>query len=113
MLRADAPLVERFVRASMMGFHYSRDNRGGAIKVLSKSLRIDDGIAAKVYDSSRPTMTADGTSSEEAQKKMAAFVAKSAGFERNPADGKGVRFLIRAQSQRGAASQRLAAGFMN
>ncbi|MGZ8485405.1 MAG: ABC transporter substrate-binding protein [Candidatus Binatia bacterium] len=84
MLRADAPLVERYVRASMMGFLYSRDNRGGAIKVLSKSLKIDDGIAAKIYDSSRPTMTADGTSSEEAQKKMAAFVAKTAGLKEIP-----------------------------
>jgi hypothetical protein len=84
MLRADAPLVERFVRASMMGFLYSRDNRGGAIKVLSKSLKIDGGIAAKIYDSSRPTMTADGMSSEETQKIMAAFVAKTAGLKEIP-----------------------------
>ncbi|MEO6163748.1 MAG: ABC transporter substrate-binding protein [Candidatus Binatia bacterium] len=81
MLRADAPMVERFVRASMMGFVYSRDNRSGAIRVLSKSLRIDEPIAAKVYDASRPTMTADGTLSDDAQKKMATFVAKSSGLK--------------------------------
>jgi len=80
-LKNDPGLVERFTRASMMGFIHSRDNRAGAIRVLSKTLRIDETIAAKVYDSSRPTMTADGTLSDDAQKKMAAFVAKSAGLK--------------------------------
>jgi ABC-type nitrate/sulfonate/bicarbonate transport system substrate-binding protein len=80
-LRSDAALVERFVRASTMGFIHSRDNRSGAIKVLTKSLKIDEQIAAKVYDSSRPTMTADGALSEDAQRKMAAFVAKTAGLK--------------------------------
>jgi ABC-type nitrate/sulfonate/bicarbonate transport system substrate-binding protein len=80
-LRFDPALVERFVRASVMGFIHSRDNRSGAIKVLTKSLKIDEQIAAKVYDSSRPTMTADGGLSDDSQKKMAAFVAKTAGLK--------------------------------
>ncbi len=80
-IRNDPALVERFTRGSMMGFIHSRDNRAGAIRVLSKTLRIDETIAAKVYDSSRPTMTADGTLGDDAQKKMAAFVAKSAGLK--------------------------------
>jgi ABC-type nitrate/sulfonate/bicarbonate transport system substrate-binding protein len=80
-LRSDAALVERFVRASTMGFLHSRDNRSGAIKVLTKTLKIDEQVAAKVYDSSRPTMTADGALSEDAQRKMAAFVAKTAGLK--------------------------------
>jgi len=80
-LKNDPALVDRFMRASMMGFIHSRDNRAGAIRVLSKTLRIDEAIAAKVYDSSRATMTADGTLSDDAQKKMAAFVAKSSGLK--------------------------------
>lgn len=80
-LKNDPGLVERFMRASMMGFIHSRDNRAGAIRVLAKSLKIDEAIAAKVYDSSRATMTADGTLSDDAQKKMAAFVAKSSGLK--------------------------------
>lgn len=80
-LKGDPTLVERFTRASMMGFIHSRDNRPGAIRVLAKSLKIDELIAAKVYDSSRPTMTADGTLSDDAQKKMAGFVAKSSGLK--------------------------------
>ncbi len=80
-LKNDSGLVERFTRASMMGFIHSRDNRGGAIRVLSRTLRIDEPTAAKVYDSSRPTMTADGTLSDDSQRKMAAFVAKSSGLK--------------------------------
>ena len=80
-LKNDPALVDRFTRASMMGFIHSRDNRAGAIRVLSKTLRIDEPVAVKVYDSSRPTMTADGTLSDDAQKKMAAFVAKSSGLK--------------------------------
>ncbi len=83
-LKNDPGLVDRFMRASMMGFIHSRDNRAGAIRVLSKTLRIDEAIAAKVYDSSRPTMTADGTLSDDAQKKMAAFVARTAGLKEIP-----------------------------
>ena len=73
--------TDNAVRASVMGFIHSRDNRSGAIKVLTKSLKIDEQIAAKVYDSSRPTMTADGGLSDDSQKKMAAFVAKTAGLK--------------------------------
>jgi len=91
-LRSDPALVERFTRASMMGFIHSRDNRAGAIRVLSKTLRIDEAVAAKVYDSSRPTMTADGTLSEDAQKKMAAFVAKSSGLKEHIAADKAFDF---------------------
>lgn len=80
-LKSDAALVERFVRASTMGFVHSRDNRGGAIRVLTRTLKIDEAIATKVYDSSRPTMTADGALTEDGQKRMAASVAKSAGVK--------------------------------
>ena len=93
-LKNDPGLVERFMRASMMGFIHSRDNRAGAIRVLAKSLKIDETIAAKVYDSSRPTMTADGTLSDDAQKKMAAFVAKSSGLKEVAAADKVFDFSV-------------------
>jgi ABC-type nitrate/sulfonate/bicarbonate transport system substrate-binding protein len=80
-LRVDPALVERFVRASLMGFLHSRDNRAGAIRALSKSLKIEEPLAAKIHDASRPTMTADGGLSEDGQRKMAAFVAKTAGLK--------------------------------
>ena len=91
-LKSDPALVERFVRASTMGFIHSRDNRTGAIRVLTKSLKIDEQIAAKVYDSSRPTMTADGALSDDSQKKMAAFVAKTSGLKDAAPAEKGFEF---------------------
>ena len=80
-LKSDPALVERFVRASVMGFIHSRDNRGGAIRLLTRALKIDEATATKVYDGSRPTMTADGALTEDGQKRMAASVAKSAALK--------------------------------
>ena len=71
--------VEKFVRASLMGFLFARDNRSEAIKVLVRHLRIDESMATNIYDSSRPIMTGDGALSEETQKKMIAFFSKIAG----------------------------------
>lgn len=83
-LRSDPVTVERFVRATIMGFLFMRDNRPGTLKVMSRMLRIDELTAAKVYDSSRPTMTVDGTVSGEAETRMTAMVVKIAGVKEVP-----------------------------
>lgn len=83
-LKNEALLSERFVRATIMGFLYMRDNRPGTLKVMAKMLRLDDATAAKLYDSSRPTMTLDGTVTGETEKKMTAMVAKIAGAKETP-----------------------------
>ena len=79
VLRSDPATVEKFVRASLMGFLSARDHRGEAIKVLVRNLRIDEPMAANIYDSSRPTMTSDGALTAETQKKMIAFFSKIEG----------------------------------
>lgn len=84
LLKSDPAMVERFVRATLMGFLYMRDNRPGSIKVMTRALRIDEATAAKLYDSSRPTLTADGTVSGEVEKKMTGFVLKTAGAKEAP-----------------------------
>jgi ABC-type nitrate/sulfonate/bicarbonate transport system substrate-binding protein len=83
-LKTDALTAERFVRATIMGFLYMRDNRPGTLKVMSRMLKIDDATAAKLYDSSRPTMTSDGTVSDEAEKKMTGMALKIAGVKDAP-----------------------------
>lgn len=83
-LKADPVTAEKFVRATLMGFLYMRDNRAGTLKVMTRMLRIDDATSAKVYDASRPTMTADGTVSGEVERKMTAFVLKTAGAKDAP-----------------------------
>ena len=87
-LKTDPMTVERFVRATIMGFLFMRDNRPGTLKVMSRMLRIDELTAAKLYDSSRPTMTVDGTVSGEAEKKMTGMVVKIAGVKDVPATDK-------------------------
>jgi NitT/TauT family transport system substrate-binding protein len=83
-LKTDAPMTERFVRATIMGFLYMRDNRAGTLKVISRMLRVDDPTAAKLYDSSRPTLTHDGTVTGDSEKKMTGMVLKIAGVKETP-----------------------------
>jgi NitT/TauT family transport system substrate-binding protein len=84
LLKNDPLTVEKFVRTTLMGFLLTRDNRPAAIKVLSRSLKIEEPTAARIYDSARPTMTADGALSEDAQKKIVSFVTKLAGAKETP-----------------------------
>jgi NitT/TauT family transport system substrate-binding protein len=84
LLKTDPVTVEKFVRTTLMGFILTRDNRPAAIKVLSRSMKIEEPTAARIYDSARPTMTADGALSDEAQKKVVAFVMKQAGVKEAP-----------------------------
>jgi NitT/TauT family transport system substrate-binding protein len=76
LLRTDPATVEKFMRASLMGFLFCRENRAEAIKVLVRNLKIDESMATNIYDSSRSTMTVDGALSEETQKRMIAFFTK-------------------------------------
>jgi NitT/TauT family transport system substrate-binding protein len=84
LLKTDPTTVEKFVRTTLMGFILTRDNRPAAIKVLSRNLKIEEQTAARIYDSARPTMTADGALSEEAQKKVVSFVMKQASVKETP-----------------------------
>jgi ABC-type nitrate/sulfonate/bicarbonate transport system substrate-binding protein len=93
-LKNDAAMAERFVRATIMGFVFMRDNRPGTIKVTSKVLRIDEATATKLYDSSRPTLTSDGTVTGEAERKMTSMVAKIAGAKETPAADKLYDFAL-------------------
>jgi NitT/TauT family transport system substrate-binding protein len=84
LLKTDPTTVEKFVRTTLMGFILTRDNRPAAIRVLSRNLKIEEQTAARIYDSARPTMTADGALLEEAQKKVVSFVMKQASVKETP-----------------------------
>ena len=83
-LRSDPLTAEKFVRATIMGFLYMRDNRAGTLKVMVRALKLDEATAVKLYDSSRPTLTHDGTVSGDAEKKMTVMVLKIAGAKEAP-----------------------------
>jgi NitT/TauT family transport system substrate-binding protein len=99
LIKMDPATVEKFVRATLMGFLFARDNRAGAIRVLARSLKVDEPMAAKIYDSSKPTLTHDGALSEDAQKKMILLVAKLAGSKEVPANEKMFDFSIIKKAQ--------------
>ena len=68
--RSDPGLVEKFIRGTLKGFMYARDNRPGTIRVLANKFKISEEMAGKIYDSSRPAMTLDGTVSKDAEKRI-------------------------------------------
>ena len=68
LLKSEPAMVERFVRGSVKGLSYARENRAGTAPILARYLKIREDAAAKYYDSVRPVMTADGTVSEDLQR---------------------------------------------
>ena len=84
LLRADPNTVERFIRASLMGFRFLRENDVGARKAIAKTLKVDESLGARMYEATKPTMTAGADLSEDAQKKMIALVIKLAGLKEGP-----------------------------
>jgi NitT/TauT family transport system substrate-binding protein len=67
--QSDPLLVEKFLRGTLKGFFYARENRSGTIPILARVQSIKEDLAAKTYDISRPAMTADGTVSDEILKR--------------------------------------------
>lgn len=70
LLQSEPALVEKFVRGSLKGLRYARENRAGTIPILVRYMKIKEDLAGQYYDLVRPIMTADGTASVELQKKI-------------------------------------------
>ena len=69
LLESDPLLVEKFTRATLKGALYLKDNRAGTVAIHARVLKVNETIANRVYDLARPGVTADGTVSEDVQKK--------------------------------------------
>ncbi len=83
LLRTDPNMVERFIRASLMGFRFLRENPAAPTHHCS-TLTVDEALGAKMYESAKPTMTAGADLSDDAQKKMIALIMKLAGIKDGP-----------------------------
>lgn len=70
LFQSDPALVEKFVRGSLKGLRYARENRAGTIPILVRYMKIREDLAGQYYDLVRPVMTADGTASIELQKRI-------------------------------------------
>ncbi len=70
LFQSDPALVEKFIRGTLKGLRYARENRAGTIPILTRYMKIKEDLAGQYYDLVRPVMTADGTASVELQKRI-------------------------------------------
>ena len=68
-LQSDPGVVERFVRGTVKGLRYARENKAGTIAVLLRYMKLKEDLAGQYYDQVRPIMTTDGTVNVDMQKK--------------------------------------------
>lgn len=84
LLASDPTQVEKFIRATLKGFFYFRDQRSETTAILARFLRMPEDAAAKIYDVVRPGMTADGTVGEELQRRSFEHVVGRLGLKDAP-----------------------------
>lgn len=76
-MQSDPGQLERFIRGTYKGFLHIKENRAGTIPVVAHYLQVSDAMAAKAYDNVvRPSLTQDGTLSQETQAKAVEHVVK-------------------------------------
>lgn len=81
LFQSDPLLIEKFIRGTLKGLLYIRQNRAGTIPILANLMKIQEDMAAKIYDLVLPGLTADGTINPELQKKVLEFVFKVQGIK--------------------------------
>ena len=69
VFQSDPALMEKFVRGTVKGLRYARENKAGTIPILLRYMKLKEDLAGQYYDLVRPIMTADGTVGVELQKK--------------------------------------------
>ena len=57
LIASDGPMVEKFLRASIKGLLYVRENRSGSVPYMARTFKMEEDFAAKVYDLSLPGFT--------------------------------------------------------
>ena len=69
LFQSDPALVEKFVRGTLKGLRFARENKAATIAILLRYMKLKEDLAGQYYDQVRPIMTTDGTVSVELQKK--------------------------------------------
>ena len=82
--RSDPALVEKFLRGTLKGHLYYRNNRPGAVKIFSRSMKISEDQMARIYDSVHQGLTQEGTVAEELQKKSVEHILERVGLKEAP-----------------------------
>ncbi len=84
MGRSDPALIERFLRATIKGFLYYRDNRPGTIRFFARYMKVGEDQMARTYDAILPSLTRDGTPGEDLQRKSLEHILERVGLKEPP-----------------------------
>jgi NitT/TauT family transport system substrate-binding protein len=84
LLRGNPSLIESFTSATLKGLLYVRSNRSGTIPAIARNMKVKPELAAKIYDLTRPAMSADGILNEELQKKALEHLTKRMDLKESP-----------------------------
>ncbi|HEX2386367.1 MAG TPA: hypothetical protein VHL99_07380, partial [Candidatus Binatia bacterium] len=69
LIESEPAFAHKFVRATLKGLLYLRDNRAGTVAIHSRVLKVDAATANRLYDLARPGATVDGTVGDDVQRK--------------------------------------------
>jgi NitT/TauT family transport system substrate-binding protein len=97
LVQTDPQLLEKFIRGTLKGGLYLRDNRAGSIKIHSRVLKVNENMAGRIYDLARPGVTTDGTVNEELQKKAIEQIVERTDIKEMPPTGKVFDFGVTKQ----------------
>jgi ABC-type nitrate/sulfonate/bicarbonate transport system substrate-binding protein len=84
LLESEPALAEKFVRGSVKGFIFFRENRAATIQILTRFLRLKEDMVGKIYDRFKPGMTPDGTINEALQRKSIEHIVGRVGVKEPP-----------------------------
>ena len=84
LLESEPALAEKFVRGSVKGFTFFRENRAATIQILTRFLRLKEDMVGKIYDRFKPGMTPDGTIGEALQRKSIEYIVGRVGVKEPP-----------------------------
>lgn len=94
LLESDPRLAEKFVRGSLKGLFYFRNNRAETIAILSRFLRVKDDLAGRIYDLIHPGVTQQGTIGEDLQRRSLEHILERVGLKEPPPLGKIFNFSL-------------------
>jgi NitT/TauT family transport system substrate-binding protein len=83
-LKKEAPLVEKFIRGTLKGLRYARENRSGTIPILARHTKTTTESAAKDYQLALPGIALTGTVTEASQKKYLEVGQNRLGLKETP-----------------------------
>jgi ABC-type nitrate/sulfonate/bicarbonate transport system substrate-binding protein len=84
LLQSDPGLLEGFIRGTLKGLLYARENRNGTIAILTRMLKVNEKVSTKIYDIFRPGFTRDGSVNEQTTLRVLNQAAKIQGLREIP-----------------------------